>query len=172
MLLKEQPLLAKEYDELQIRHLLKEIVSAFNKSDVEQLLSFHSDDVILMDPGIPLIQGKKRIREMFAGFQKRQLAIQLNYDIHELEVDNNWAFVRGSVAKTSRIQSGIPLKEDYRFICLFKKQNNECWLRTHVIVNSNKPMVLNNDQPEVQLNKFYELYNDWDGTGREHIHHS
>jgi len=163
MLLKEQPIRTKEYDESEIRHLLKEIVSAFNKNDIEQLLSFHSDDVILMDPGMPLIQGKKRIREMFAGFQKRQLVLQLAYDIHELEVDNNWAFVRGSVIKTSRIQAGMPVKENYRFICLFKKQHNGRWLRTHVIVNS--------DKPEIQLNKFYELYNNWDGTGREQQHH-
>src|SRR5215475_4919309 len=100
MLLKEQPVQTKPDDEAMIRDLLDKIVIAFNNNDIETLLSMHSDDVILMDPGMPLIQGKKRIREMFAGFAKRDLHIQLAYDLHEVEADDRLAFVRGTVYKT------------------------------------------------------------------------
>ena len=156
MLLKKPPEQTKQNDELEIRHLLKEIIVAFNNSDIETLLSLHSDDVILMDPGMPLIQGKKRIREMFGRFHERQIQIQLAYDIHELEADDRLAYIRGTVYKTNTIQQGKPQHENYRFICLFKKQENNQWLRTHVIVNS--------DKAELQLDKLYELYHNWDGA--------
>src|SRR5689334_3348394 len=113
MLLQTQPVKAKQTDESRIRYLLKEIVNAFNANDVETLLSLHSDDVILMDPGMPLIQGKKNIREMFAGFQKRELQIQLAYDIHELETYDRLAFVRGTVYKTSSLLNNKSQRDTY-----------------------------------------------------------
>jgi len=140
MLLKEQSVQTKHDDKLQIVQLLKTIITAFNTNDIDTLLSLHSDDVILMDPGMPLIQGKKRIREMFADFQTRQLQIHLAYDVHEVETDERLAFVRGTVYKSSKVQYETTQSDTYRFICLFRKQENAQWLRTHVIVNSDKPL--------------------------------
>ncbi len=65
-------LTTKKADEEVIRELLSEVATAFNKSDLEKLLSFHWEDMILMEPNMPVIHGKKKVREMFAAFKEKK----------------------------------------------------------------------------------------------------
>ena len=122
-------------DEKAVRDVLNNVIAAFNEKDLEKLLSLHTDDIILMEPGIPLIQGKKRVREMFADFEKRKLSIKLSFTIDELEVNGSRAFARGQVFKQSGDVGKKPVNEIGKFITLLKKQEDGNWLRSHVIVN-------------------------------------
>jgi len=123
-------------DETAIQHLLSKVVEALNEGDMEKLLSLHTDDVILMENNMPLVQGKERIKQMFAGFEKASLVQKITFETRELEVNGNWSFVRGAVT-ISKTETGKKVEQATgKFICLLKKQANGQWLRTHVIVNS------------------------------------
>ena len=130
-------------DEIAIRNLLNDVITAFNEANLEKLLSYHTDDIILMEPNMPIIHGKNQVRELFEDFKKKKIKMQLGFDILELEVNEKRAFVRGQVRKTV-LQNGAENGHDTgKFICLLRKQHDGTWLRTHVIVNSDQP-ALNN----------------------------
>lgn len=125
-------------DKSQILLLLEQIIDAFNAKDIELLLSMHSDDIILMDPGMATISGKETILKMFSEFKSRDLSIQLSYVIEEVEVDQQLAFARGRVKKLSSTSTTGVKTDEYRFLCLFRKQADGKWVRTRVIANSEK----------------------------------
>jgi len=126
----------KSNDRETIQEILNDIVESFNNLELERLLSYHSDDIILMDQGMPLVQGKTKVREMFAAFKKKGVKIKLSYDIHEIELENKLAFVRGTVYRTIyATENAAAQKDTHRFVCLFKKLDTG-WLRTHVMANS------------------------------------
>jgi uncharacterized protein (TIGR02246 family) len=127
-----------EQDERAIKSLLGEVIYAFNTGDLEKLLSFHTDDVILMEPHMPLIRGKQKIRSLFEDMKRKNVLLKLKCEIEELEIVQDRAFVRGNVIKRILKSGSFARDEKGKFICLLKKQTNGEWLRTHVIVNSDQ----------------------------------
>ena len=127
-------------DEALIMELLEEVIVAFNQMDLEKLLSLHTDDIILMEPDLPIVKGKRKIREMFADFRNAGIEMELDFKIDELEVSHSLAFVRGQVFKII-FHNGVRSEPEIgKFICLLKKQYDGAWLRTHVIVNRDHPL--------------------------------
>ena len=116
--------------------LMDNTLEAFNTMDLEKLLSLHSDNVILMEPNMPAIEGKDKIRQLFNKMQKKNIDLELAYFIDEVKVSGTLGFVRGQVIKTT-IENGIADEPHAgKFICICQKQSNRQWVRTHVIVNS------------------------------------
>ena len=85
-----------------------------------------------------IIEGKEKVRALFAEFGRKKIIIKLELTIHELEITFGRAFVRGAVRKTT-LENGSPHEDMGKFVCLLKKQGDGRWLRTHVIVNSDMP---------------------------------
>jgi uncharacterized protein (TIGR02246 family) len=125
-------------DEIAIRELMSEVEDSFNTLNLERLLSLHTDDIILMEPNMLIIEGKEKVRALFAEFGRKKIRIKLELTIHELEITFERAFVRGAVRKTT-LGNGSPHEDMGKFVCLLKKQGDGRWLRTHVIVNSDMP---------------------------------
>ena len=67
--------------------------------------------------------------------------MELGFDILELQVSYDRAFVRGQVTKTVFQDGGEIERDPGKFICLLKKQEDGTWLRTHVIVNSDSRFI-------------------------------
>lgn len=134
---------AAKTDEAAIRNLMDAIVKALNNRNFETLLSMHSDDVILMEPDTPLIQGKEKVRQLFNHFKKERTSVQLRLLIQELEVTGIRAFARGQIFSTITKIGQAPEEGVGKFICLFKKGANGDWLRTHIIVNRDAPVHTN-----------------------------
>jgi uncharacterized protein (TIGR02246 family) len=126
-------------NEIAVRELMTEVEDSFNTLDLERLLSLHTEDIILMDPNMAAIQGKEKVRELFAEFERKKIRMKLELTIHELEIMSERAFVRGAVKKETS-ENGSFLEDTGKFVCLLKKQADGRWLRTHVIVNSDKPL--------------------------------
>jgi uncharacterized protein (TIGR02246 family) len=127
-----------KYDEIAIRSLMDDVLAYFNKADFEKLLSLHTEDIILMETDMPLIKGKQKIRALIAALKAKKISLHLSFNIDELEVMGERAFVRGQVFKTV-IQEDSISGDIGKFICLLQKQPEGNWLRTHVIVNSDSP---------------------------------
>jgi len=124
-------------DEIAVRKLHDEVIAAVNAADVEILLSLHTEDIIVMEPGMPLIRGRKEMRKLFDKFIKQKLSLRLAFNICEIIVFGERAFVRGQVFKTTGNKPGY---EAGKFVTLSQKQSNGCWLRTHVIANNDLPV--------------------------------
>src|SRR5215217_583825 len=122
-------------DEAAVHATLEKIVTAFNNSNVDDLLALHTNDFVLMDPGKPTMYGSECTREVFARFEHQKIALQLRYTIDELEVNGRSAFVRGKIY-SRMIKENTPAVYDAgRFLCLFRKHPKGHWLRSHVMVN-------------------------------------
>lgn len=124
------------YDEMAIRRLHDEVVASFNSLNLEKLLSLHADNIILMEPGMPLISGKQEMKKLFNRFRREHIVLKLSFNIREVEVFGKRAFVRGQVMKATIQNNNEPVEDIGKFISLLQKQNDGSWLRTHVIVNS------------------------------------
>ena len=48
-----------------------------------------------------IIEGKEKVRALFAEFGRKKIRIKLELTIHELEITFGRAFVRGAVRKTT-----------------------------------------------------------------------
>lgn len=123
-------------DEAAVRQLHDEVIAALNAHDVDKLLSLHTDNIILMEPDMPTITGKAEVIQLFKKFQQQKLVYKLSYTIHELEVFEKRAFVRGQVIKHITQNDETPVTETGKFITLSQKQDDGRWLRTHVMVNN------------------------------------
>ena len=127
-------------DEAAIHTLLNDVATALNKGDIETLLALHTEDIILMEQNMPLLQGKREIKEMFTAFEKRKCPIQITFKTYELEVMGNRAFVRGAVMVTKTENGNDLLYSKGKFICLLSRQADGQWLRSHVIANTDAPV--------------------------------
>ena len=112
------------HDEIAVLRLHDEVLSAFNALDLEKLLYLHTDNIILMEPDIPIISGKKEVIQLFEKFKKLNIVLKLSFTIHELEIFGDRAFVRGQVIKTTIQNNEMPVKDVGKFITLSKKQDD------------------------------------------------
>jgi ketosteroid isomerase-like protein len=96
-------------DDVAVRSVMSEVEYSFNTLNLEKLLSLHTDDIILMEPNIPVIEGKEKVKELFAEFDRKKIRMKLELTIHELEITFERAFVRGVVKKTT-LENGFHLK--------------------------------------------------------------
>jgi uncharacterized protein (TIGR02246 family) len=123
-------------DETGILNLHNDVVDAFNELDIDKLLSLHTDDVILMEPGMPAICGKQEMIKLLERLKNKASRLYLSYRIQELEVFGNRAFLRGQVIKTTVQNNNNKIIEVGNFVTLSQKQTDGKWLRTHVIVTN------------------------------------
>lgn len=122
-------------DEAAVQAVFEKIVTAFNNCRVEDLITLHTDDFVLMDPGKPTMYGKEIGRHVFARFKKEQISFHLSCTIDEIQVSGHIAFVRGTVSSRMTKGNAPPVHDAGRFLSLFRKQPAGNWLRSHVMVN-------------------------------------
>ncbi len=127
-----------EKNKAAIHNVLIKVAAALNKGEVETLLSLHTDDVILMEQGMPLMQGKAELREMFSAFDKRNYRIHISFETNELELMGFRSFVRGAVMVTKLETGKDPICTQGKFICILSQQADGRWLRSHIIANTDK----------------------------------
>ncbi|HZG24210.1 MAG TPA: DUF4440 domain-containing protein [Chitinophagaceae bacterium] len=130
-------------DEAAIIRLLGEVAECFNSGNIDKIISLHTDDVILMESNMPLLQGKPAVRafldKSFNEFKTMGMLVQLDFNIAEIEVLLPRAFVRGQVVVTKTIAGKEPVELKGKFFCLFAKQADGSWLRSHIISNTDGP---------------------------------
>jgi ketosteroid isomerase-like protein len=127
-------------DEAAIISLLDEVVQCFSTGDIDRAISLHTDNVVLMESNMPLIEGKEAMRKFFSNFFKelknRKAVVELDFSIAEMEIILPRAFVRGHVVLTKTENGMAPVQTRGKFFCLFAKQADGRWLRSHIISNS------------------------------------
>jgi uncharacterized protein (TIGR02246 family) len=127
-------------DEQAVRKLHDNVLSALNELNTEKLLSLHTDNVVLMEPNMPAIIGKKQMAELFEKFKKQKVIFSLSFTIEEIEIFGDRALVRGQIIRTTFKNHWNRVEELLKFMTFSKKQTEGSWLRTHVMVNSEMPL--------------------------------
>ncbi|MBE7173189.1 MAG: DUF4440 domain-containing protein [Williamsia sp.] len=134
-------------DKTAIRHLLAEVLNAFNTGEFEKAIDLHTEDVVLMETNMPAVQGKQALRDIFTHYfalrKEQQTQSQLDFEIIELEIMGDRAYARGSVRMTTTKKNSIPLTVTGKFLCLFKRQPGGSWLRSHIVSNTDTPAGFN-----------------------------
>ena len=132
-------------DEAAIRKLQDDIVAAFNAADLDRLMSFHTDDVIYLAPGKPVIEGWKAVRAdfqaIFEGWTQRRVIAKLEAQSpHEVVVCGAWAFARGQSTLTFTSKDGsTPTQVFAKFISIYRRQPDGSWKRCRQIRNGDRP---------------------------------
>jgi len=120
-------------DEAALRKLHDELLSSLNSPDFDKLLSLLSDDIILMEPDMPAINGKAEVTRLFKKFREQKLAYKLSYIIQKLEVFGKTAFVHTQVMKHITQNNGE--WGAGKFITLSQKQDDGKWLMQAIVNN-------------------------------------
>lgn len=139
--------ISQQHDMLAIRNLLDEVLKAFNTGEFEKAIDLHTEDVILMETNMPAVQGKQALREIFTHFfavrKEQQVSSQLDFEIKEMEIMGDRAYARGGVKMTTAKQDTLPMTVTGKFLCLFKRQPDGRWLRSHIVSNTDSPAMFN-----------------------------
>lgn len=135
--------ITRQYDQLAIHNLLEEVLNAFNTGDFEKVIDLHTDDVVLMETNMPAVQGKQALRDIFTHYfavrKEQQTSSRLDFEIIELEIMGDRAYTRGAVRMTTLKKDSLPITVAGKFLCLFKRQPDGSWLRSHIVSNTDAP---------------------------------
>jgi ketosteroid isomerase-like protein len=131
----------KNCDEAAIYQFHNELASAINSYDFDKVLSLHSENVIVIEPFFPAIDGKNQLRNNFNDLLENKTSINLQFQIAEVEISGKKAFARGHFTNLSAPGHKINLLEKGKFVSILEKQAGGQWIRTHVIVESGLPDV-------------------------------
>jgi ketosteroid isomerase-like protein len=93
------------------------------KSDVEKIVSYWSDDAIVMPPGQPVVEGKAALREFVAASQKIPgFRIHWKSDHVSFSPDGQLAYMRSSNETTMTGPDGKPIVIPGRAITVWRKE--------------------------------------------------
>jgi len=113
-------------DEHAIRELIEQWVEASMESDLDALLGLMAEDVMFMVPG-----GEPFDREGFIAMHDAMKGgrVEVDYEIHELQVHGDFAFARNKVEVTAFPAAGGAGTERKGFtLTIFKKDSHGNWL--------------------------------------------
>ena len=130
------------------RHLLEETVEkldeAYNRGDVEALLSFYEDGAVITVESGRLVRGKARIREVFKSlFRLKGAARQTKTNVIEAGdlalFTSKWNF-------SGKALGGAPISRDFVATSVFRRQPGGTW--KCVIDNAFGPAILDKIRDE------------------------
>ncbi len=108
--------------------------------DLEALVSYYTDDVIVLPPNMPVVVGKEAAREL----NRSQLAtpgISMKWQPEKVEAarSGDIGYARGTYVLTVTGPSGAPVTDKGKYIEIWKKQADGSWKVAVEIFNSDLP---------------------------------
>lgn len=120
-----------------IRTWMGNYEEAIKSADIEQVLSYYSDDVSYLPPNQPSFSGKENLRKWFLAYYN-YFSPSERLDLIDFEVFGDFAYLQGKYSVTGKMkQSGEEFRDNGKFINFFKRQPNGNWTCTQSIWNSN-----------------------------------
>ena len=124
-----------------IKHFVEQMVSMFNKGDVEGLLTIMTENAVIMPPNEPKISGKEAIGSWTKSFFDPFENYHLSCSLEEVQVAGTWAFILGHFTLTLTPKGGGEvIDETSKFIDILEQQPNGDWKLAREIFNSDKPL--------------------------------
>ena len=111
-------------DERAIRELVATWMMASQAGDVAAVLGLIADDVVFMVPGREPF-GK----EAFAASQSmKDIRFEGSYDIREIKVLGDWAYLRNHITVTMTPPGGEPMRHAGYTLSILRKQTDGKWV--------------------------------------------
>ena len=107
--------------------------------DVEKVLSYWSDDAVVMEPGQPAVEGKAALREMVsASFAAQGFKIHWVSEKPVFSPDGKMAYMRGTDEMTVPGPKGTPITLHLQGYSIWRKDADGVW-RCVVDIATEKP---------------------------------
>jgi len=123
-------------DEAAIRRVLGAFTEAVSRGDTEAVLDMITDDAVFWTANYPAIRGKEQLRAAYAGLAGYR--IHQDFEIEELQVCGEWAFVRGYESFTLEPKDGKGERLEIRkrrAISILRKQPDGVWKTARGMTN-------------------------------------
>lgn len=111
-------------DERAIRELVQNWFSASQRGDTDTVLSLMTDDVVFMVPGQEPF-GKAAFAQAAAGMKSVQ--IEGRYDIREVQVMGDWAYLRNFIELTVTPPSGQAVHRSGYTLTVLRREADGKW---------------------------------------------
>jgi len=124
-----------------IRSLVDQYMTNFEAGDLDANYALFTDDMVLMPPNEPILEGKQACRVWaLTWFQPEQYTFKETISIPMIEVSGSWAIGRGTYEyqKTPK-NGGEPLHDVGKLIWIFQRQSGGSWKIDCNIWNSDNP---------------------------------
>lgn len=113
-------------DAAKLARMAREFTEGFNTGDLDRIMQFYADtyvDVNLRHP----VQSKEE-RKAYYAHVMRSGGFQINVQPHEILVQGDIGFLRGSIALTpSDAKNGVPAPTELRYLEIVRKQADGSW---------------------------------------------
>ncbi len=127
-------------EEESIRRTLRALTDAVSRADYDAVLGMITDDAVFWTADAPAIQGKAALEAAYAGLAPYR--VHQDFEVEELQVCGDWAFVRGYESFTLDPKDGkgqrIEVKRR-RAISILRRQPDGSWKTARGMTNYDAP---------------------------------
>ncbi len=115
-------------EENAIRALDEQWSAAAGKNDLDGTVAFYSDDAVLLPPNAPMIQGKKAIRDAWAGLIGPNVSLSWKATKIEVAKSGELAYLYGTYQDSVKDpKGGAPISDNGKILEIWKKQPDGQW---------------------------------------------
>jgi len=116
------------------------LLSALRSNSSDSLLALMGDDVVLMPPDAPVLEGKEAVRLWYDQFLTQLRTSNLTISDREVFVGGEWATeVAGFEWRLVPIAGGPPMVDRGHYIQVWHRQTDGRWLFAREVWNSSLP---------------------------------
>lgn len=117
--------------------LLEEYEAAVNAGHADRIVNLYAEDAVWMPASSPAVVGKEPIRHR-AESALAQISLEKTFEVHEIIVAGEWAFLRATSKGTVTIKStGESMPENHDDLFILRRRHNGNWKIARYIYNSN-----------------------------------
>ncbi|WP_104666560.1 YybH family protein [Ensifer adhaerens] len=123
---------------MSIETTIKAYETALNANDIDAILDLYGADPIFMPQHAPALIGRDAVRTGYAQVFDT-IKLQIRFDVHELEVAGDWAWVRTSSAGRTRILAAdVTIEEGNNELFVFRREAG-AWKIHRYLFSTNRP---------------------------------
>lgn len=126
-------------DEQAIREADAQWSKTAQAHDLDGVVSYYTDDAVLLAPNAPIAADKRSIRESWAALLGATLSISWQVTKIEVARSGDLAYLVGSYSVTEKDAHGNPSTDRGKLIEVWKKQGDGKWKATADTYNSDLP---------------------------------
>ena len=130
----------KRADEVALKSLDDEWSKTVGSRDVEKMVSYYSDDAIVMLPNIPTLTGKEAIRNLWKSMlESRTFSGGWKATKVEVARSGDLAYISGDYEFTEQDDGGKPITDKGKYVAVWRKQSDGSWRCVADMFNSDLP---------------------------------
>ena len=120
---------------------LQRLIDASLARDVAAIVSLHCEDVVFMPPNETSLYGRAEVKEWYEEYNEHFRLVTLIVTERQVSVLNGWAIVVWSyTVAIAPTKSGERIRDDGRWLQVWKHESDGAWRISHAMFNSIRPI--------------------------------